>query len=146
MNIASLREIGSVVNFGTDETIIQQGETGEDMFILLKGTVEVVVNSEFVGNEVKIAELKTGDLFGEMSMVGDEVRSATIRALSDCTVFRIHKENFSDFIIKDTTVAIKMLKILSSRLVEIREKTMGKTQKDQNQNDAIENTEVQETN
>ena len=128
MDIASLREIGSLVNFGTDEIIVQQGEIGEEMFILLKGNVEVVINSEFVGNEVKIAELKTGDAFGEMSMIEDKSRSATVRAVNSCTVFKIHKDHFTDYIMKDSTEAIKILKILSNRLVEIKERTKEKAQ------------------
>ncbi len=73
MNIAILKEIGSLMNFETDETIIQQGEIGgEDMFILLQGNVEVIIISEFVGHEVRIAQLQTGDIFGEMSMIEDK--------------------------------------------------------------------------
>jgi hypothetical protein len=123
MNITSLKEIGSIMKLKTDETIIQQGELGEEMYILLKGRVEVVLNSEFVGHEVKIAELSCGDVFGEMSMIENKTRSATVRALENCTVFRIHKDKFADFIMKDTSVAIKMLRILSKRLVDIRDKS-----------------------
>ena len=114
------------MNFETDETIIQQGEIGEEMFILLQGNVEVVINSEFVGHEVKIADLNTGDIFGEMSMIEDKPRSATIRAVDNCTVFRIHKDRFSEFITKDSTVAIKMLEISSNRLVEIEGKAKAR--------------------
>lgn len=130
MDIALLKKIGSIRSFGTDETIIQQGETGEDMFILLKGKVEVVINSEFVGNELKITELETGDIFGEMSMIEDKARSATIRAIEDCTVLRIHRDRFSDFITKDSTVAVKMLTILSNRLVDVRQLINEKAQID----------------
>jgi len=142
MDIASLREIGSLVNFSTDEIIVQQGEIGEEMFILLKGNVEVVINSEFVGTEVKIAELKTGDAFGEMSMIEGKARSATIRAMDNCTVFRIQKEHFTDFIMKDSAEAIKILKILSNRLVEIKEKTKEKAQ--EIQEDEVQETDVEE--
>ncbi len=123
MNIAILKEIGSLMNFETDETIIQQGEIGEDMFILLQGNVEVIIISEFVGHEVRIAQLQTGDIFGEMSMIEDKPRSATVRAIKKCTVFRIHKDRFAEFITKDSSVAVKMLEILSNRLVDVKHKT-----------------------
>lgn len=78
------------------QTIIQEGEQGDCMYILLDGMLEVlkrVVSKEQLGLE-RIAILEAGDTFGEMEFIDKQSRSATVRVLEDCSVV----------IIKDATM------------------------------------------
>jgi len=67
---------GVVREFAPKEILLEHGEAGKDFFLLLGGTVDVVINNE------RVARLSTGDFFGEMSLMYDQPCNATIRAIS----------------------------------------------------------------
>ena len=76
--------------FGRGEKLIEQGQEGGSMFILLRGQTSVVVERN--GEPTRVASLQNGDCFGEMSLLTGEKRSATVIALTDCEVVEIEKE------------------------------------------------------
>ena len=123
LNVAALKEIGTITKYETDALVVSQGEQGAEMFIMLQGSVEVVVHSDFDGSEMRLAVLNTGDSFGEMSMIQGKARSATIRTLEDCILFRIHVEKFVKFIEKEPKMALNMMRVLSKRIVTVEEDT-----------------------
>lgn len=118
MDINILKKIGQVTEFGAGETIIYQGLYGEEMYIILKGKVQVFVLNPFDGTEANVAELGTGDVFGEMSLFHGGKRSASIRALEPCTMFRITKDGLDAYIKMDPSMAVRLMKIIAKRLVE----------------------------
>jgi len=84
---------GRVIHFGRGERLIQQGDQGESMFILVDGQANVVVDRN--GSPALVASLRTGDCFGEMSLLTGEKRSATVLAQTDCEVVEIAKDVIS---------------------------------------------------
>ncbi|HEX3797577.1 MAG TPA: mechanosensitive ion channel family protein [Verrucomicrobiae bacterium] len=80
---------GKLVHFGRGEKLIEQGDEGESMFILVSGEANVVVQTN--NTPVHVASLRSGDCFGEMSLLTGERRSATILAHTDCEVVEIGK-------------------------------------------------------
>src|SRR5205823_5093802 len=80
---------GQMTNFGRGEKVIDQGANGDSMFILVKGEANVVVNRN--GHDTHVASLRSGDCFGEMSLLTGEKRSASIVANTDCEVVEIGK-------------------------------------------------------
>jgi len=66
-------------SYSPGQDIVRQGYTGVGAFILKKGRVEAVQDRG--GRQHKLAELKTGDVFGEMALLDEFPRSATVRAL-----------------------------------------------------------------
>jgi CRP-like cAMP-binding protein len=67
------------------DIVFQEGEEGHSLYILAWGKVEVVHRLGF-GDEVILAELHAPDFFGEMSILDNHPRSASIRALEACSV------------------------------------------------------------
>jgi len=65
--------------FEPGEIIFSEGETGKEMYIIKSGLVEVIKSIE--DDEVVLAKLKEGDFFGEMAIIGDTKRTATIKAI-----------------------------------------------------------------
>lgn len=82
-----------IKSFKTDDLIIQQNDPGNGMYGIIFGSAEVIRNNEVIAN------LETNDFFGEMSLIVDEPRSATVRATSNLSVFFLSKESFNS--IKD---------------------------------------------
>jgi len=99
------------------ETIVRQGDTGDCMFVVQSGQVEVVqkVNE----GEQRLAVLDTGDFFGEMALFEREVRSATVRALSDSRVLKIDKKTLLRRIKEDPLLAVNLLQTMSHRIREL---------------------------
>ncbi len=99
------------------ETIIQQGETGDCMYVVQSGQVEVV--QKVNGGEQRLAVLETGDFFGEMALFEREVRSATVRALVDARVLKIDKKTLLRRIKEDPLLAVNLLQTMSGRIREL---------------------------
>jgi len=80
--------------YGPREVICQQGEVGRCMYVVLEGTIEIVVHG-IEGRDVTVATLKDGDYFGEQALLPgkDHRRNATARALHGATVLSIRKED-----------------------------------------------------
>ena len=76
------------VRKGTE--VIHQGTTGDSMFIIASGRAEVTVE-ESAGHSITIAFLGPGDFFGEMALISEETRSATVRTLEDCQLLELDR-------------------------------------------------------
>jgi CRP-like cAMP-binding protein len=77
-DLALLRRRGRVVTYAEDQVILKEKETNRRLFWLLKGSVRIELNRRF-GNIV-LANIRAGEMFGEMSFLGEEEASATVIA------------------------------------------------------------------
>ncbi|PTL81669.1 cyclic nucleotide-binding domain-containing protein [Vitiosangium sp. GDMCC 1.1324] len=77
------------------ESIITEGERGRSMFILVQGTVRVVHTPENAPPRT-LAELGEGSFFGEMGLISDAPRTASVIATRDCTLLEVTREMLSD--------------------------------------------------
>lgn len=75
------------VEYPPGECIVRQDESGDCMFVLVKGSARVVHRRN--GKEFELAVLKVGDFFGELALVDSGPRSADVEALEPCTLLRI---------------------------------------------------------
>merc|ERR1712087_800007 len=82
-------------SFQKGATIIKQGDSGHEFFVIREGEASVHVD----GN--KVTTLKKGDYFGEASLLRDEVRNATIQAETVLEAFKITGEKFQEFGLTD---------------------------------------------
>lgn len=97
------------------QAIVQQGNTGESMYVVQSGKVEVVQNTA-AGSEQHLAFLEAGDFFGEMSVFEKEVRSATVRAVGEARVLKVDKKTLLRRIREDPLLAVNLLKTMSHRI------------------------------
>jgi CRP-like cAMP-binding protein len=118
----ALKEIGTITQFAKDEVIFMEGEMGTALYILLSGKVMVSKQSDFDGESIVLAELEAGAVFGEMAVIRDHFRSATLTAVSPVITLRIARENFSKFIMLEPRYAHTMLKTLAVRIQSVRKK------------------------
>ena len=110
------------------EAIVCQGEVGDCMYVIQAGQAEVLQEKE--NQEVCLAVLGEGDVFGEMALFEREARSATVRALGDLRVFTVDKRTFLRRIHQDPSLAFRILQKMSYRIREldaeiVRLKTSG---------------------
>ena len=80
------------------EDIVSQGEAGSKYYILKSGKCQVVIKSRT--NQIKSKQLDAGEGFGEIALLYNDKRSATVRALSECQVWGLDGEIFKKIIMK----------------------------------------------
>lgn len=100
--------------FQTGETVIKEGTKGTSAFIVISGAVEVLKASG--KTEVTVATLGEGQVFGEMGLIEDRPRSATVKALSELEVREIGREHFNELLRTKPSVLIPIMKSLFERL------------------------------
>lgn len=102
--------------FGRGEKLISQGDVGDSMFILLRGEAGVVVNQN--GQPNRVAILRAGDCFGEMSLLTGEKRSATVVAQTDCEVAAIEKASLAEILQSEPALLHQLSELLAKRHLE----------------------------
>jgi CRP/FNR family cyclic AMP-dependent transcriptional regulator len=99
------------------EAIVREGETGDCMYVVQAGQVEVLQGKE--NKEVRLAVLNEGDFFGEMAVFEREVRSATVRAIGEVRVLTVEKKNFLRRIQEDPSLAYHIVQTMSHRIRDL---------------------------
>ena len=92
------------------DVVVEEGTTGSSFFVIAEGDVNVSV-----GGEQK-ATLGPGDTFGEMAVIDEDVRSASIVAATDLRLYFLTPWEFRPFVHEQPGVAWKLLQALSRRL------------------------------
>ena len=103
-------------HYGRGERVIEEGAEGDSMFIVLRGSVHVSVSRN--GANIRLGSMRSGDCFGEMSLLTGERRSATIRADSDCEVLEISKEVMGEVMRDSPQCLTQLSEILAKRKLE----------------------------
>jgi CRP-like cAMP-binding protein len=99
------------------DVIVRQGDVGSSMYVIQDGEVEVIRSHN--GNSVSLAVLSRGDFFGEISLFGNEKRSATVRAIDDVRVITVEKRIFLRRIQEDLTLAFRIFQTMAARVNEM---------------------------
>ena len=107
---------GRVVHFGRDEKLIQQGEDGDSMFVLVDGQATVLAQGN--NGPTPVAFLKSGDCFGEMSLLTGEQRRATVIAQTDCEVVEIGKTVLAKSLKDNPALLSQLSELLARRQLE----------------------------
>ena len=113
------------VRFKEGETIIEEDEEGNTMYIILEGEVEISKTLS-LGNQDKMDKILTRltpenhEVIGEMALIAREKRSASVTALSDCVLYEIKRDDLNRIIEENPCLGIKILyglcELLSKRL------------------------------
>ena len=99
------------------DVIFSQDDEGDELVLLLKGEVEVYVTEE-TGAELSLARLEENSFFGEMAIIDQTVRMASVRALSDCVIGSIHSDDFWGYFHRYPELSKNILRGINKRLRE----------------------------
>ncbi|MBI3797148.1 MAG: cyclic nucleotide-binding domain-containing protein [Deltaproteobacteria bacterium] len=102
--------------YAAGEVIVQEHDFGETAYVIEQGQVEVI--KELDGQNVHLAYLGAGAPFGEMSMIDEKPRSATVTAVTETVVSELQRDDFFRSFQTDPQVALTLLKVLFERLRE----------------------------
>jgi CRP-like cAMP-binding protein len=97
-----------------DTMIFCEGEPGAELFIIQKGSVKIAKVVE--NNEVLLAILKTGDIFGEMALLESKPRAASAVAYEDCQLMAVNQSNFEQMIKTQPQLITRLTTLLAERI------------------------------
>jgi small-conductance mechanosensitive channel/CRP-like cAMP-binding protein len=99
--------------FGAGERVVQKGQGGDSCFVIDSGSVEVLAGDGAA--TTRVATLREGDLFGEMSLLTGEPRSATVRTLGDARLISVGAESLRDALQKSPDLAQRLAETATAR-------------------------------
>jgi CRP-like cAMP-binding protein len=108
--IAAIEALTQKQSFQAGQIIVSQGTPGQAFYMLVSGRVEIVRDGRSIG------AFKAGDFFGEMSLLDNAPRSATIQALEPTTCVMLSSWDFKGLLEQHPSIAVKLLEVLSRRL------------------------------
>ena len=114
-DIGGILQVGRPVSFEPGQAMVEQGDAGDGMYIIVSGTAEVDVGGRF-------HKLTTGDFFGEMALFTTGRRMATVKAVEPVRALTIPSEGFQSFLLEHPGVALSMLKAIVQRLREVEQR------------------------
>jgi CRP/FNR family cyclic AMP-dependent transcriptional regulator len=103
-----------VVTYRESQVLFKRGDVGDAAYVIIKGDAEVIVPSP--GGDIPIAVLHDGDFVGEIAILCDTPRTATVRAKSELKALRIRKEPFFELLHQFPEMAVEMTRLLAERL------------------------------
>ncbi|MCH7625345.1 MAG: cyclic nucleotide-binding domain-containing protein [Chloroflexi bacterium] len=110
--------------FGPGELIIEEGETGNGLYIIISGNVEILKG---LGTDktVVLGQRASGEVFGEMALLGEWPRTATVRSMDQVECLGIDRWVFLTLLDRQPQIGINMLQILAQRLRESDARIVG---------------------
>ena len=97
------------IRYAADKVIIQEGQSGVFMYVVLEGTVEIAVQNNVVGT------ISRGGIFGEMALITREERVASAIAITDCELLAISRNVFLDLVCSNPKFAVSLLSAVGNR-------------------------------
>lgn len=107
--------------------IMAAGEPGDCLYIVLDGVVQIVYPTR--SGEFELARMGPGNFFGEMALLNDQPRSATVRAVEPVRALVLDKGDFRAIISQSPALALKLLEVMSQRIRYADEQIAGLSDK-----------------
>ena len=103
-----------VVTYRASQVLFKMVDVGDAAYVIIKGDAEVIISSD--KGEFPIAVLHDGDFVGEIAILCDTPRTATVRAKTELKALRIRKEPFFELLHQFPEMAVEMTRLLAERL------------------------------
>ncbi|MBA3600052.1 MAG: mechanosensitive ion channel family protein [Acidobacteria bacterium] len=112
-----LAEASLIRVFAPDESIVRQGQKGNSMFVINRGTVNVQIKEN--GAAKNLRTLREGDFFGEMGLLTGEPRTATVLAVDETEVLEINNLCLKPILEENPELVASLSKIIEERRVAL---------------------------
>lgn len=113
------------VNFAAGQEVCHQGDPGDTMYVILGGTADVLIDTE--SGQIAVAEMNKNSFFGEIAILCDVPRTATIKARESLATLKISKDMFYRLVAEFPQMAVEIMRELAHRLEDTNEKLRSAT-------------------
>lgn len=104
------------LSFGAGNVLFRQGDMGDAAYIVIEGEVDVVIENKDEGTETIVATLGANSIIGEIAILCDVPRTATVRAKGEVTTLKISKDVFFRLVLDFPQMAVEIMRELGARL------------------------------
>src|SRR3954467_14056793 len=120
-DLAELAQVAVPRSYEPGQAVFREGDSGDTCYVVREGCVRVT-RRHSDGRVITLAELRPGEMFGELAMFGGETRSASVEALEPTRALAILAGDLRRIIVQHPDIAVKMLEALADRLREANER------------------------
>jgi len=120
-DLAELAQVAVPRSYEPGQAVFREGDTGDTCYVVREGCVRVT-RRHSDGRVITLAELRPGEMFGELAMFGGETRSASVEALEPTRALAILAGDLRRIITQHPDIAFKMLEGLADRLRDANER------------------------
>lgn len=104
------------VMYSAGEALFYQGDIGDAAYVILSGKAEVLINT--AGGPFKIAEVEQNSIVGEIAILCNTPRTATVRTSTPLEALRIRKDDFLKLLADFPEMAVEIMRVLADRLTQ----------------------------
>ncbi|MEQ9326380.1 MAG: ABC transporter transmembrane domain-containing protein [Rhodospirillales bacterium] len=112
------------LTFEAGEEMFHQGDPGEDAYIVMDGAAEIWIDTE--DGEEMLRQVKPNELIGEIALLADVPRSATVKVTSRLTALQLSKSQLINLIEQDRQIAVEMMRVLAFRLDDTTKRLLSR--------------------
>ncbi|MGB3391226.1 MAG: cyclic nucleotide-binding domain-containing protein [Pseudaminobacter sp.] len=102
------------VSYSAGQILFNQGDEGDAAYVILSGTADILVDS--AAGPIKVAEAEPNSIVGEIAILCDVSRTATVKATDQLEALRIRKDHFLRLLKEFPEMTIEILRVLADRL------------------------------
>jgi HEAT repeat protein len=113
--LEAIHQLASEVTFLPNEVIMREGEPGNELYVLLEGVVDVYLGWE-TPQQARVGEIRAVDYMGEMAILDDEPRSATLVAVEHSRLLSFEGDSLKDLILQMPEIAFEIFRVLTRRV------------------------------
>ena len=113
------------VNFTAGQEVCHQGDPGDTMYVILGGVADVLIDTP--SGQIQVAEMKKNDFMGEIAILCDVPRTATIKAKEPLSTLKITKDMFYRLVEEVPQMAIEVMRELAHRVEDTNQKLLAAT-------------------
>jgi CRP-like cAMP-binding protein len=113
------------VNFASGQELFHQGDQGDAMYVILGGVADVLIDTPT--GQIAVAQLQKNNFVGDMAVLCDVPRTATIKAREDLSTLKISKDMFYRLVAEFPQMAIEIMRELAHRLEDTNQKLRAAT-------------------
>lgn len=120
--LSGLANIADEQVFAKSQKVFEKGDEGSSLFIIIEGSIRIHDANDVNKPNKTLATLKEGDFFGELSLLGNEKRSASATAVNDSILLEISQDSFQHLLMENFDLSKNLLSSLADRIRELTQK------------------------
>jgi|SRR5437763_9108480 len=102
------------ISYRPGDVLFKQGDPGDAAYVVLSGTADILVSAG--DGDIKVASIETNSIVGEIAILCDVARTATVRASAPLETLRIKKDHFIRLLAEFPEMAVEIMRVLADRL------------------------------
>ena len=107
------------VTYEQDQVVFSQGDEGDAAFVIIDGQADILVDTP--QGSLSVAKVQKNDFVGEIAILCEVPRTATVKALSRLDTLRIDKEQFFKLMSEFPELSVEVMRVLAQRLADTTE-------------------------